>query len=143
MRCTRVEVLHQRDEIPLVVRARFERTFFGLRAFAALVLLFGGGYLMIEALVDPIGASDMGVLPAGFAPALASFLLVYFVWPERETGTGETRTKKRPGTMEEFCAHGLRRYDRDASNCQARIGTTETPTRADVSCLQLRGSAGK
>jgi hypothetical protein len=82
MRAVKVEVLNERDEIPLVVRARFEKTFFGLGAFAALILLIGGGYLMAEALVDPIGASDMGVLAAGFALALSSFLLVYFVWPK-------------------------------------------------------------
>lgn len=70
-------------EVPLVVRARFERTFFGLGAFAGLVLLFGGGYLMMEALLDPLGASDMAVLAAGLALALSSFVLVYLVWPRR------------------------------------------------------------
>jgi hypothetical protein len=83
MRATRIEVLHGR-EVPLVVRARFERTFFGLGAFAGLVLLLGGGYLMMEALLDPLGASDMAVLTAGLALALSSFLLVYLVWPRRK-----------------------------------------------------------
>jgi hypothetical protein len=73
MRTTRIEVLHNREKIPLVVRARFERTFFGLGAFAATVLLVGGGYLMTEALIDPIGASDMAVLTAGFVVALEFF----------------------------------------------------------------------
>jgi hypothetical protein len=82
MRAMRIEVLHQR-EVPLVVRARFERTFFGLGAFAGLILLLGGGYLMAEALLDPLGASDLGVLTAGFSLALSSFLLVYLVWPRR------------------------------------------------------------
>jgi hypothetical protein len=36
---------------------------------------------MAEALTDPLGASDVGVLTAGFALALSSFLLVYLVWP--------------------------------------------------------------
>jgi membrane protein implicated in regulation of membrane protease activity len=83
MRATRLEVLHERD-VPLVVRARFERTFFGLGASAALILLLGGGYLMMEALLDPLGASDMEVLTAGLALALSSFLLVYLVWPRRK-----------------------------------------------------------
>jgi len=81
MRATRVELVHGRAQVPLVIRARFEKTFFGLGAFAALVLLLGGGYLMAEALLDPVGASDAAVLVAGFALALSSFLLVYFVWP--------------------------------------------------------------
>jgi hypothetical protein len=38
---------------------------------------------MIEALIDPLGASDVGVLAAGFALALSSFLLVYLLWPRR------------------------------------------------------------
>jgi hypothetical protein len=80
MRAIRMEVLRGRD-VPLVVRSRFEHTFLGLGSFAGLILLLGGGYLMAEALLDPLGASDMGVLTAGFALALSSFLLVYLVWP--------------------------------------------------------------
>lgn len=64
--------------------ARFERTFFGLGTFAGLVLLLGVGYLMMEALLDPSGASDMAVPTAGLALALSSFLLVYLVWPRRK-----------------------------------------------------------
>jgi hypothetical protein len=99
MRATRMGVLHAR-EVPLVVRARFERTFFGLGAFAGLVLLLGGGYLMTEALLDPLGASDMAVLTAGLALALSSFLLVYLVWPRRTMEMArrehlETTEKKR------------------------------------------------
>ncbi|HTZ49735.1 MAG TPA: hypothetical protein VMH20_19250 [Verrucomicrobiae bacterium] len=83
MRTTRIEVLQSRGEIPLVVRSRFERTFFGLGAFAAAILLVGGAYLMTEALIDPIGASDLAVLAAGFALSLSSFLVVYLVLPQR------------------------------------------------------------
>lgn len=82
MRSTRIGVLHGRNEIPLVVRARFEKTFWGLGAFAGMVLLLGGAYLMREALMDPLGASDVGVLTAGLALALSSFLLVYLVRPK-------------------------------------------------------------
>jgi membrane protein implicated in regulation of membrane protease activity len=83
MRARRMEELYHSGEIPLVVRARFEKTFFGLGAFAGIVLLLGGTYLMIEALMNPLGASDVGVLTAGVALALSSFLLVYLVWPKR------------------------------------------------------------
>ena len=95
MRTVRMAVMHGR-EVPLVVRARFERTFFGLGAFAALILLLGGGYLMAEALLDPLGASDMAVLTAGFALALSGFLLVYLVWPRTrmELARREDRAKR-------------------------------------------------
>jgi len=81
MRTTRAGSLHDQDRIPLVIRARFERTFFGLGLFAAVILLLCGGYLMVEALVDPLDASEAGVLAAGFTLALSSFLLVYIAWP--------------------------------------------------------------
>jgi hypothetical protein len=97
MRTTRIEVLHNREKIPLVVRARFERTFFGLGAFAATVLLVGGGYLMTEALIDPIGASDMAVLTAGFALSLSSFLLVYLVLPQRKIEIAKREQEDRSG----------------------------------------------
>jgi hypothetical protein len=83
MRTTRIEVLHSREQIPLVVRSSFERTFLGLGAFAAAILLAGGAYLMTEALIDPLGASDLAVLAAGFALSLSSFLVVYLVLPQR------------------------------------------------------------
>lgn len=36
---------------------------------------------MAEALMNPLGASDVGILAAGFILALSSFLLIYLVWP--------------------------------------------------------------
>jgi hypothetical protein len=45
---------------------------------------------MIEALVDPIGASDMAVLAAGFALALGQFSAGVLVLAERKIRTGET-----------------------------------------------------
>lgn len=38
MRTMKTEVLTQNDRVPLVVRSRFERTFFGLGLFAAVAL---------------------------------------------------------------------------------------------------------
>jgi hypothetical protein len=99
MRSTHVEMLNGRDRIPLVVRARFERTFFGLGAFAAVILLVGGGYLMAEALLDPLGASDMSVLTAGFALALSSFLLVYLVWPRGRLELAKRERRRHDDTM--------------------------------------------
>jgi len=63
MRTTRMELVNGRDRIPLVVRARFEKTFFGLGAFAGVVLLLGGGYLMTEAL-EGWSWQSMSMLPA-------------------------------------------------------------------------------
>jgi hypothetical protein len=51
------------------------------------VLLLGGGYLMTEALLNPLSASDVGVLTAGFALALASLLSVYLLSPRRRIET--------------------------------------------------------
>ena len=87
MAFSRIEVMHARSNMPLVERGRTERTFMGLGAFAATVLLLGGGYLMTEALLNPLSASDVGVLTAGFALALASFLLVYLLSPRRRIET--------------------------------------------------------
>ncbi|MGB7731451.1 MAG: hypothetical protein WBL50_25750 [Candidatus Acidiferrum sp.] len=87
MAFSRIEVMHARSNMPLVERGRTERTFMGLGAFAATVLLLGGGYLMTEALLNPLSASDVGVLTAGFALALASFLSVYLLSPRRRIET--------------------------------------------------------
>jgi len=81
VRRLRIELVPARRSVPLVIRARFERTFLGLGAFAGLVLFVGGAYLMDEVLRNPLGASDTGILAAGFVLALASFLLIYLVWP--------------------------------------------------------------
>jgi len=83
MRAMKVELLHGADATPLVVRATSKKTFLGLGAFTGAVLLLGGSYLMVEALIDPLHASDASVITAGFALALSSFLLVYFVYPRR------------------------------------------------------------
>ncbi|MGB7437833.1 MAG: hypothetical protein WBR26_05790 [Candidatus Acidiferrum sp.] len=107
MRATRVEVLGAREEMPLVIRARFEKTFFGLGAFAAVILLVGGAYLMTEVMIDPMGASDVRVLGAGFALALSSFLLVYFVWPK---GKLELAKRERMRNQEEWESRVLTVY---------------------------------
>jgi hypothetical protein len=81
MGAARVGLLPKRSGVPLVLRARIERTFFGVGAFAGLLLMLGGLYLMAEALLDPFGASDVRVLAAGTALSLSSFLLVFLMWP--------------------------------------------------------------
>lgn len=73
--------MRAQERMPLVVRARIETTFFGLGAFLAVILLSTGGYLLVESLRDPLGASDTGLIVAGFTLALSSFLLVYLVRP--------------------------------------------------------------
>jgi hypothetical protein len=81
MQSTRIEMVKERDKIPLVVRARFEKTFFGLGLFAAATLFLCGAYLLMEAIRDPLAASELAVLAAGFSLALASFLITYIAWP--------------------------------------------------------------
>lgn len=88
MKARRVELVHGRDKLPLVVRARFETTFFGIGTFLAVVLLFTGGYLLAETFLNPLGASDMGLIAAGFVLALSSFLLVYLVRPRAKLELG-------------------------------------------------------
>jgi hypothetical protein len=53
MRTLRIELLHDRRAVPLVVRARFERTSLGLGAFAGVMLFLGGAYMVAEALMHP------------------------------------------------------------------------------------------
>src|SRR5271169_3690919 len=82
MRAASIEMQKERNRIPLVVRARFERTFFGLGLFASTTLFLCGAYLLTEAMRDPLAASELAVLIAGFALALASFLITYLTWPQ-------------------------------------------------------------
>ena len=83
MRAIRIEVIRERSEIPLVLRARFERTFFGLGMCFAVVLLSSGAYLLADAISDPLEASATAVLVAGLSLALGGFATVYLVWPRR------------------------------------------------------------
>lgn len=81
MRAVRVELIHEEDKLPLVLRARMERTFFGLGLFVAGILLAGGAYLLTDAIRDPLEASAISVVVAGLALSLGGFAVVYFVWP--------------------------------------------------------------
>jgi len=81
MRAVRIEVVHEPDHMPLVLRARFERTFLGLGLFIASVLLAGGAYLLTDAIREPLEASETAVLIAGLALALGAFAIVYLLWP--------------------------------------------------------------
>jgi hypothetical protein len=60
--------------------------------------LVGGAYLMTEALIDPLGASDLAVLAAEFALPLSSFLVGYLVLPQTRMQIakhdGEQRTEE-------------------------------------------------
>jgi len=81
MGATRIAGVHGREIIPLVVRARIENTFFGLGMFAGGTLFLTGAYLLTHAIRDPMKASEVSVLAAGFVLALGSFLITYVVWP--------------------------------------------------------------
>lgn len=78
---------HERSghRIPLVMRARFERTFFGLGLFAAITLFLCGAYLLTEAIRDPLEATEAAVICAGFTLSLASFVLTYLIWPRAKS----------------------------------------------------------
>jgi hypothetical protein len=80
MRDIRTESLYERQKLPLAAQGRFERTFFGLGLFTATNLFLCGTYLLCGAMVDPLGATNMAVVVAGFALALAAFLVVFLVW---------------------------------------------------------------
>lgn len=81
MRTEKIEVLHGRGSTPLVVRARFEKTFLGLGLFLAVNLLLYGTYLLVQAIVAPLEANEMTVLGAGFTLTLACFAITYLLWP--------------------------------------------------------------
>lgn len=81
MRAMRIEGERERGTMPLVARARFENTFFGLSLFAGVMLFLGGAYLLTHAIRVPLEASTFNVLVAGFTLALGSFLITYVVWP--------------------------------------------------------------
>jgi hypothetical protein len=80
MRSARLETFHEREELPLASRGPFARTFFGMGLFAATSLFLCGAYLLCGAMLDPLGATDMAVIVAGFALALATFILVFLAW---------------------------------------------------------------
>jgi hypothetical protein len=77
--------VHNPRPSPLALRARFAWTFFGLGLFAAINLFLFVAYLLSEALRDPLDATGIAIVTAGFMPALAGFLLVYIVWPRAKS----------------------------------------------------------
>src|SRR5215475_1950922 len=81
MRVVRIEIIQRQSNAPLVLRARFERTFFGLGLCIAGVLLAGGAYLLADAIREPLETSEATVLVAGVALALGAFAILYLVWP--------------------------------------------------------------
>jgi len=95
MPAERVVHIH-RHRVPLVLRARFAWTFFGLGLFAAVNLFLFGAYLLSVAIRDPLEASPTVIVTAGFMLALATFLLVYLVSP---------RVKAAFGKPSEFARH--------------------------------------
>ena len=81
MRVVRIEVVHHDNKVPLVLRARFERTFMGFGLCIASVLLAGGAYLLVDAIREPLEASEVSVLVAGLALSLGAFAILFLVWP--------------------------------------------------------------
>ena len=81
MRAGRIEVLHAQHSEPLVVRARIEKSFLGLGLFSAITILLYGIYLLTKALLNPLQATEITVLGAGFTISLATFAITYILWP--------------------------------------------------------------
>src|SRR5215467_12022336 len=65
----------------LVARSRPARTFAGFVAFAALLFLTSGIYLIADPLLHPVAVHDMSVIAGAFASALGFILLFYLVKP--------------------------------------------------------------
>ena len=79
---------------PLVVRAGLVRTFGGLVSFLALTLPCSGGYILVDALANPIEAQGVAVIASAFIIALATILLFYLIKPKKgrkRTGMREAR----------------------------------------------------
>jgi hypothetical protein len=81
MRVTRIEVLQSRESVSLGVRGRSEKTFLSLGLFSGITLMVCGVYLLAKAILNPLEASEMTVLGAGFTLSLASFAMTYMLWP--------------------------------------------------------------
>ena len=85
MRAMRIEVLHGNGKVPLVVRGRVEKTFLGLGLFAAVNLFLCGAYLLMEMIREPLAATEVTVLVAGFTLSLASFIITFLVFPRHKS----------------------------------------------------------
>lgn len=96
MRSERTIYVHETNRVPLVVRARVERTFFGLGLFAAINLFLCGAYLLMDAIRNPLVASETAIVAAGFMLSLASFLFTYLVWPRAKSALGRDPDFARP-----------------------------------------------
>jgi hypothetical protein len=81
MSSAKIRIVEPMEETPLVARGRFEQTFQGLGLFAASVVFLYGTYLLMKAMTEPLAASEMTVLGAGFMLALAGFGIAYLLWP--------------------------------------------------------------
>ena len=94
MRAVRIEVVHEPESLPLVLRARFERTFLGLGVLFASALLAGGTYLLLEAIREPLKASGTSVILAGLALSLGGYAIVFLAWPRRHLAIAHRRGER-------------------------------------------------
>lgn len=114
MHDTKIQVVHHHGRIPLALRGRFERIFLGLGLFAAGPLFLCGVYLLTEAIRDPLGASETSVIAAGFTLALASFLIIFLLWPRG--GPAKADREDLEGLPEEWDGPVLTVYGRAVQN---------------------------
>jgi hypothetical protein len=85
VKTTRIDELIAPQETPLVVRARFDSTFFGLVLFTTVVLMLSGIYLFTEVMLEPLKADDTSIIASGFTLAPGNI-------DDLPHSTGETRS---------------------------------------------------
>jgi hypothetical protein len=86
MRSSRTIYVPDRQNLPMIIRAHYAWTFLGLGLFTSANLLFGGLYLLDEAIRNPLRASGMAVIISGFLLALSAFMFDLFSLAQGQVG---------------------------------------------------------
>jgi hypothetical protein len=82
-------------------------------------------YLMAEAMVHPLKASDVGVLSAGVSLPLSGLVLVYFVLPRRKISVAKRERATRHAAKRKspvLTAYGAEVQNRIAAKRELRVG---------------------
>jgi hypothetical protein len=79
----KARVFYARQHTPLVVKASLPYTFLGLGVFVEIGLLFFGGYLLAQTILQPLEAGTATIIGSGLFLALACVLLFYLLWPSQ------------------------------------------------------------
>lgn len=90
--------LLQRPRTPLVVRGSTPRTFRGMGLFVEVSLLFMGVYVLAQALINPLTASQLDILGGALILSVAAYLLLYLLWPKPKEALRQ-RERRRSGQV--------------------------------------------